>query len=197
MQKDNALYQRLDKMQRELDNLNSKVNDEQYSDRYKFFKQIIISRDTGKLIFEEKDSVPTTATLGELSFYNGRHYSTTEADIFRPLHTLPVRSIDAGVASDDAETEDGLIQCTTNSSQALTITHLEAADNIGQVIVYTFVTDGGQSVTVNRTGSDVFNDNGDRNNTSITLDDAGDSIALMAVQDNIWLVLNNDGCTLT
>lgn len=194
---DNKLFQRLDDMQRQMDDLDFKLNSEQFSDRFKYYKQIIISNPTGRLQIEERTSLPSVALIGEITAYSGRLYQGVAVDAWQPLGTLPKRSIAAGTAADSPSTSDGLILCSTDASQALTITHPEAADNIGRMMAYTFVTDGGQNVTINRTGADTFDDNGDTGNTSLVFANVGETVIFMAVQDNIWAVLNLIGGTLS
>lgn len=193
---DKSPYDQINRLEREIRELRSKIESERFTGKDRMIRNLIISK-TGRFKIEEKDSLPTTSEAGEMTFANDRFYGCTTANTWYPLSLPRVRSIAAGTASDSPTRADGLIQASTNGAQALTITLPEAADNIGLLLIITFVTDGGQNITVNRTGADTIDDNGDTGNTAITLADAGDTIILQAVQNNIWAVINNIGCTLT
>ena len=116
-------------------------------------------------------------------------------DIVKGLR-FGVASVAAGTAAYTVTANDSLVQVSTSSGQALTVTLPEAATYIGQLLALTFVTDGGQNVTVNRAGSDTLDENTDTGNTSYTMANAGETITLLAVQDNIWTVVNRVGGTL-
>lgn len=107
------------------------------------------------------------------------------------------RSIAAGTAADSPTNVDAILQCATDGAQALTITLPEAADNLGLNYIFHFVTDGGQNVTINRTGADTIDDAADIGNTAITMEDANDYIMIVATQNDKWMVIKNIGCTLT
>ncbi len=109
----------------------------------------------------------------------------------------PETTVAAGSASYTVLDSDKLINVSTSSGQATAIDVPNAADNIGRILTFTFGTDGGQDVTLNRVSSDVFNISGDTGNTSIVLNDAGDTVVLFAVSADIWLILTNVGATLS
>lgn len=188
-------YEVSNRLEQRVLKLEQLVQSEQFSDRYRFLKRVVIG---GRFQLQERDNLESKTMVGELSCVSGQLYFSPVADTWVAVgSTVAKRSIAAGTASDSPTAKDGLIRCSTSAGQALTITLPEAADNIGLTLTFTFVTDGGQNVTINRTGSDVINESGDLSNTAITMDDATDTIQIMAVQDNIWLVVKNVGCSLT
>jgi len=111
--------------------------------------------------------------------------------------TFARRTIAAGTASDTATAADGLIQCSTDGAQVLTATVPEAANNLGLILTYQFKTDGGVNVNVVRTGSDTFDESGDTGNTQFAMANAGEAICLMAVDDDIWMVISRIDGILT
>jgi len=98
---------------------------------------------------------------------------------------------DPGNAGAIAVTASGAVQIVTTGAETRT---LAAPSFLGQVLEICFKTDGGDAVitcatTVNQTG-----------NNTITLNDAGDCVTLIAKQNgaNIrWSVLANDGASLS
>jgi hypothetical protein len=106
------------------------------------------------------------------------------------------KTLAAGTASYTVSGYEGLVECDTDGAQALTITLPTISSDIwGRLLIFAFVTDGGQNVTINRGGTNTIDDAGDAANTSITMQDAGDFIALQPVSTR-WLVVKNIGCTL-
>lgn len=107
------------------------------------------------------------------------------------------QSIAAGTASYSATGYENLISMVTDNAQALTITLPEITlDLLGRPVALIFDTDGGQDVTVNRSGTNTIEENVDSGNTSITLADAGDYIVLQPVTTSFWMVVKNIGCVL-
>lgn len=110
--------------------------------------------------------------------------------------TFQHRTVAAGTAADAPDATDGLVEYATDGAQACAVTLPEAASNLGLMLTFHFETDGGKDVTITRAGADVIDDGADVNNTSITFAEVGDTISIIAVGDNRWLVLGNAGGTL-
>ena len=97
---------------------------------------------------------------------------------------------DPGSAGAIPVTASGHVDLVTAAAETRT---LAAPSNVGQLLLISLKTDGGNCVitcatTVNQTG-----------NNTITLDDAGDAILLVAKASGTnkrWSVVSNDGCTL-
>jgi hypothetical protein len=191
-------------LSRRVAELESLFNSDRFSQKNRYIKEIAIAKD-GKFRIEQKDALPTfqgTSTqvgaLGELVVVGGVLYLCSATDEWTTVsNNTRVRAVAAGTAADSPTVADGLVQVSTSGAQALTITLPEAADSLGTTLVFTFVTDGGQNVTINRTGSDTIDETADLGNTAITMEDAKDTIIIQAVQDNVWAVIKNIGCTLT
>ena len=132
----------------------------------------------------------TTPVMVKVNPVTGRMLA--DADI-----VWPSRAVAAGEATDAPTSADGIVQYSTDGAQALTVTLPEAASNIGTELTLTFETDGGQDITVNRTGADTLDENADTGNTSFVMANAGETIVLRAIQDNIWLVVARVGGTLS
>lgn len=107
-----------------------------------------------------------------------------------------VQTVAAGTASATVDAETPLVQVSTDGAQACTLNLPEAADNIGLEVWVHFVTDGGQDVTLTRAGADTLDEDADTGNTTFTLANAGETIGLKAVGDNIWAVIARIGGTL-
>jgi len=98
---------------------------------------------------------------------------------------------DPGDAGAIPVTDSGKCDIVTEGAETRT---LAAPTYIGQLLLLSLKTDGGDCVitcatTVNQTG-----------NNTITMDDAGDAILLVAKAngaDKRWSVVSNDGCTLS
>jgi len=98
---------------------------------------------------------------------------------------------DPGNAGAIPVTDSGHCDLVTTAAQTRT---LAAPTYLGQLLLVSLKTDGGNCVitcatTVNQTG-----------NNTITLDDAGDAILLVAKANSTnirWSVASNDGCTLS
>jgi len=98
---------------------------------------------------------------------------------------------DPGSAGAIPVTDSGHCDLVTTGAQTRT---LAAPTYLGQMLLLSLKTDGGNCVitcatTVNQTG-----------NNTITLDDAGDAILLVAKANGAnkrWSVVSNDGCTLS
>jgi predicted RecA/RadA family phage recombinase len=98
---------------------------------------------------------------------------------------------DPGNAGAIPVTDSGKCDIVTTGAQTRT---LAAPTYIGQLLLLSMKTDGGNCVitcatTVNQTG-----------NNTITMDDAGDAILLVAKANGAnkrWSVVSNDGCTLS
>jgi len=82
-----------------------------------------------------------------------------------------------------------VIVCDTTSN-AIAITLPEAADNLGLELTIYLETDGGDNVTVARAGADVLDSS---DNTLATLADAEDFLRIVAVSDNRWLIISDNG----
>jgi predicted RecA/RadA family phage recombinase len=97
---------------------------------------------------------------------------------------------DPGAAGAIPVTDSGHVDIVTVAAETRT---LAAPTNVGQMLLISMKTDGGDCVitcatTVNQTG-----------NNTITLNDAGDAILLVAKINGTnkrWSVVSNDGCTL-
>ena len=85
-----------------------------------------------------------------------------------------------------------VVVCDTTSN-AIAITLPEAANNLGKRYVIFLETDGGNDVTVSCSGSDTLNGT----NTTATLADAGDYMDLVAVSNDRWLIITNNGVVLS
>jgi len=95
---------------------------------------------------------------------------------------------------------DGTPQAITNTTDSVnvttSVTHIDTTSGAhagtladgtnGQIKIITMITDGGDSVI---TPSNFAN------GTTVTLDDAGDSVTLLFTNSN-WVVLANNGCTV-
>jgi predicted RecA/RadA family phage recombinase len=98
---------------------------------------------------------------------------------------------DPGAAGAIPVTDSGHCDIVTTGAETRT---LAAPTYLGQLLLVSLKTDGGNCVitcatTVNQTG-----------NNTITLDDAGDAILLVAKANGAnkrWSVVSNDGCTLS
>jgi len=98
---------------------------------------------------------------------------------------------DPGAAGAIPVTDSGHCDLVTTGAETRT---LAAPTYLGQLLLVSLKTDGGNCVitcatTVNQTG-----------NNTITLDDAGDAILLVAKANGAnkrWSVVSNDGCTLS
>lgn len=183
----NSLKLEVDRLKLELQQLSSKLNSDEFSDRYRHYK---------KFVLVQKDSIPSVASAGELAVVNGMLLVSPSDDTWKQAG-VRVQSVAAGTAAYAPDGADYLVQASTSGAQALTITLPEAANNLGLTLTFTFVTDGGQNITINRTGSDVIDETADTGNTAIALEDAGDTIQIMAVGNDKWFVIKNIGCTLT
>ena len=101
------------------------------------------------------------------------------------------------VLFDDNDTEtltlnqNIIVGDTTAGAIALTLP--EAADSLGKQYTIFLETDGGSNITVTCAGSDTL----DGSNTIGTLADAEDYIQLVAVSDDRWLILINNGVALS
>jgi len=82
-----------------------------------------------------------------------------------------------------------VIVCDTTSN-AIALTLPEAADSLGKRYVVLLETDGGTDLTVACAGSDVLNSS---SNTLATFADVEDFFEIVAVSDNRWLVLIDNG----
>ena len=171
------------------------VNASRLPSKDRYTRPQIIDRE-GRFVIEEKTTLPDSFEEGEILNFNGMLFVATSTTTLFPVG-MNLTQVEAGDSAYTVLRSDALIQITTNSGTAPTLTLPEAADTPGQTLTFSFVSDGGQSVTINRTGSDTIDDSGDTGNTSIAMQDAGDVIQIMAVGDNQWLVIKNLGCTLT
>jgi len=105
-------------------------------------------------------------------------------------NALTAELADPGAAGAIPVTDSGHVEIVTATAETRT---LAAPSNVGQLLLISLKTDGGNCVitcatTVNQTG-----------NNTITLDDAGDAILLVAKASGTnkrWSVVSNDGCTL-
>jgi predicted RecA/RadA family phage recombinase len=106
-------------------------------------------------------------------------------------NALTAELTDPGNAGAIPVTDSGHCDLVTTGAQTRT---LAAPTYLGQLLLVSLKTDGGNCVitcatTVNQTG-----------NNTITLDDAGDAILLVAKANGSnkrWSVVSNDGCTLS
>ncbi len=166
----------------------------------------------GDAVYWDADGDPVGGTAGTGAFTTSASGNTfcgqavaaagVSAKTVDFLHTdvpssLTVRSeisrsiADPGNAAAIPVTESGSVQIVTTGAQTRTIA---APTFVGQELLVCMKTDGGDCVITVATG---VNQTG---NNTITLNDAGDSIRLNAIQNgsNIrWRVVYNDGCTLS
>lgn len=113
-----------------------------------------------------------------------------------------------GPVADTLDNTDRLIRCTTGAGgDTITLILPSIADmrkfSLDGMINIIFAVDGGASVTINRAGTDTIN-GWDANTTayvnsatSIVLDDAHDFIMLKAIGWNRWLIIENNGGTVS
>lgn len=104
--------------------------------------------------------------------------------------TTPATITDPGNAGAIPITVSGRVAIVTAGAETRT---LAAPTTIGQRLLIYMKTDGGDAVITCATG---INQAG---NTTITLNDAGDCIELVAIENGAnkrWRVVVNDGCTL-
>ena len=97
---------------------------------------------------------------------------------------------DPGASGAIPVTDSGHVDIVTAAAETRT---LAAPSSIGQLLLISMKTDGGDCVITVATG---INQTG---NTTITLNDAGDTIVLVAIENGAnkrWRVVANDGCTL-
>jgi|TARA_Y100000034_G_C6799257_1_gene358505 hypothetical protein len=76
------------------------------------------------------------------------------------------------------------------TSNVIAITLPEAADSLGKRYTVFLETDGGNDLTVACAGSDVFNSS---SNTLATFADAEDYFEIVAVSNNRWLIISENG----
>jgi hypothetical protein len=89
---------------------------------------------------------------------------------------------------------DSVVSVTTGAVSDNTITLPPCSGNEGMLISIYLATDGGMNAVVTRNGTDVIqNGSADLNNTSVTLDDAGDFVQLLCVNSSMWQVVVNNG----
>jgi predicted RecA/RadA family phage recombinase len=106
-------------------------------------------------------------------------------------NALTAELVDPGAAGAIPVTDSGHCDLVTAAAETRT---LAAPTYLGQALLISLKTDGGNCVitcatTVNQTG-----------NNTITLDDAGDAVLLVAKASGAnkrWSVVSNDGCTLS
>jgi len=84
-----------------------------------------------------------------------------------------------------------VVVCDTTSN-SIAITLPEAADSPGKRYTVFLETDGGNDLTVTCAGSDVLNSS---SNTIATFADVEDYFEIVAVSDNRWLIISENGVT--
>jgi hypothetical protein len=94
------------------------------------------------------------------------------------------------------DANDGVVECDTTSN-AIAITLPEASTVLGQNYTIYFETDGGNDVTVTTATGDTFAGVGDIGDNTATMADAGDFVVIQAVSDTRWIVIQNNGATLS
>ena len=113
------------------------------------------------------------------------------ASVTNTIHNaLTAVLADPGNAGAIPVADSGHCDIVTTGAQTRT---LAAPDNIGQLLLLSMKTDGGDCVIAVATG---INQTG---NNRITMNDAGDSILLVGIAsgaNKLWRVAANDGCTL-
>lgn len=137
-------------------------------------------------------------SYGHIAFATSHGYISAAGNVVLDGAALKygVREVAAGTLVDSPDETDGLISISTNGVANCVPTLPEAADNLGLVLTFTFDADAGTDVVITRAGADTIDENGDTGNTTCTLANAGETIQLMAVQDNIWLVVSRVGGVL-
>jgi predicted RecA/RadA family phage recombinase len=140
----------------------------------------------GRILVADGDSYEDVAVSGDATLAgNG---ALTLAATAKPLTTAIT---DPGNAGAIPVTNTGTCPIVTTGAQTRT---LAAPTYAGQVLVLGMKTDGGDCVI---TASAGINQTG---NNTITMNDAGDTIVLVGVENGaskVWRVVVNDGCTLT
>ena len=171
-------FTQIDHLAKQMDSLGVTVNASRLPSKDRYTRPQIIDRE-GRFIIEEKvvtadTDFPSSAEEGEIMNVNGQLYIAINENDIRKVGMNTVE-----LDSDDSTTytvlkTDSFVTLTTSASNALTLTLPEAETSLGQTLTFSFVSDGGQNVTINRTGSDTIDDSGDTGNTSITMQDADD-----------------------
>jgi len=95
-------------------------------------------------------------------------------------------------SSGDTETltlSQTLISCDTTGG-AITLTLPEAADSLGKLYLVMLETDTGTDVTLTCTGDDVLNA---ATNTIATLADVEDWLFIVAISNDRWLIIADNG----
>ncbi len=87
---------------------------------------------------------------------------------------------------------DTVINCNTTNN-AITLTLPNARNTLGKTYIISLVTDGGNNVTLNTDSTDQFNGVASATGTSVVFADAGDYIHLIAMGNDLWLVLSTIG----
>lgn len=98
----------------------------------------------------------------------------------------PIDQTATPLTLDDTHT---LLTCDTTSN-VIAITLPEAATSKGKIYTIYLDVDGGNNVTVTCAGADVLNDAG---NTIATLADVKDWLRIMAVADDRWIIISDNG----
>ena len=91
---------------------------------------------------------------------------------------------------------DGVVECDTTSN-ANAITLPECSTVLGQIYTIYFETDNAADVTVAVAAGDTFAGVGDIGDTLATMADVGDFIVIQAVSNTRWVIIQNNGATLT
>lgn len=94
------------------------------------------------------------------------------------------------------DANDGIIECDTTSN-AIAITLPECSTVLGQTLTVYFETDGANDVVLSTAVSDTFAGVGDIGDNTATMADVGDFIVIQAVSDTRWVVIQNNGATLS
>ena len=142
------------------------------------------------------DAVNSKATPAAVGTYMGRAFvaaiqAATTVKVKLASLTRPVAIADPGAAGAIPVTRSGSVAITTTGATTRTLARPALA---GIELAISLDVDGGDAVitvaaAINQTG-----------NNTITMNDAGDTIVLKAVQVAgalIWRTMVNDGCTLT
>jgi len=106
----------------------------------------------------------------------------------------PVTTISAGTAALAVTSDMGVITCATDGAAACTATLPDASTVLGQEFTFYFLTDGGVDFSVVTAAGDSLNVAG---NTTSLMQDAGDFLTVKSIAGNVWMIVVNNGGTLS
>lgn len=155
------------------------------------FREFYNAADAAENLVIKDDAAVTLFTVGPRQCLRTYCDGTTWLEVSRSINLTPSDITDPGNAGAISVAAPGSVSLVTAGAETRT---LAAPIFIGQIIVLYLQTDGGDCVVTVASAINVAG------NTVITLNDAGDSCALIAVNNGsalAWRVLENNGCTLS